>query len=136
MLIDPFLQNVIRFAERRSGRLPITLNVNGELISGLIVSEEEFVKGLALGYDQYRAELSEEQAEGSEEQTEPSEAAIEVYREMFGWEPGKAAEHLLYVHLYKPFFHQPSALSSGMQGEWWRGRLEAVDGFQFGRPST
>jgi hypothetical protein len=128
MLVDPFLQNVIRFAERVGGRLPITLNVNGRVISGLIVSEEVFVRGLAREYDQYRAEVRGEQ-------TEPSEAAIKVYREMLGWEPSEAGQLPLYIHLQEPYVHQAGG-STDVKGEWWRGRLEAVDGFQFGRPSS
>ncbi len=127
-MADEFLESVLKNVEELGGGLAITLNVNGALISGRLVTEEEYIKGLALDFDKHRSE-------GTEEPTEPSERAIDVYRGLFGWKPRETGDPIRYIHLSEPTIHQRGA-NIGVVGDWWRGRVEAVDGFQFGKPKT
>jgi hypothetical protein len=66
--VDSYLESFVRWAESRTGEIGITVAANGILVSGEIVSEDEYVQGLASTFPGTSAEGKKY----SEEATQPS----------------------------------------------------------------
>ena len=104
---DAYLQSLVQWASGEHGDVAITLAVNGVIVTGWIVSEGEYSEGLAKTW----------------------EVSTETLEDIMGRHyEAKGAPH--YFHL------RDVKVISGGGGtttvEWWRGRLEAVDGFAIG----
>ena len=105
---DAYLQSVVQWASGEQGRsVAITLAVNGALVTGWVATEAEYFEGLAKKW----------------------EVSSETLEDIMGRHyEAKGAPY--YFHL------RDVKVISGGSGtttvDWWRGRLEAVDGFAIG----
>lgn len=126
-MIDVFLESLLRTIEKVGGGLEVTLNVNGTVVSGVLMSEEEYITQQALRITRIR------QPE-EEKPTEPNEEDIVTIRRFFGWAPRNEEEPVRYVHLKDVTIHLDTA-TGNIQGDLWRGRAESIDGFLLGRPT-
>lgn len=127
---DWFLRMVVKIVTEIDIGIPITCSVGGLLVSGELVSGqqyfEDFGKDLTKGFINSGIDIGNGIAEvlkkmgdsvykntSKEEETEPSEPS--------------------YIHLKNvKFFHPAGQPIPSNQGSWWRGRLQAVDGFVLG----
>ena len=104
---DAYLQSVVRWASGEQGSVAITLAVNGALVTGWVVSEAEYFEGLAEKWGVSGETLEDITGRHYEATGAPS-----------------------YCHL------RDTKVTSGgggtTTGDWWRVRLEAVDGFAIG----
>lgn len=125
-MVDEFLQKLVRSARGTDGGLAVTLNVKGTLVSGWMVGEETYAIGMALRLDNLSSE-------DSEEATNPQDDTLHMFKILMDYE-SEDESNPLYIHIRNPTIYQ-SGVRYGMTGLWWRGTLESVDGFQFGRVS-
>jgi hypothetical protein len=104
---DAYLQSLVQWASGEQGDVAITLAVNGVVVTGWIVSEGEYSEGLAKTW----------------------EVSTETLEDIMG-RHYEATGAPLFFHL------RDAQIISGGGGtttvDWWRGRLEAVDGFAIG----
>jgi hypothetical protein len=119
--IDWFLKALVAVANKTNWEgLPITLNVNGLIISGYLVSGREFFENLFEG------------------QTEDSLPGIkEIIDDLYPDSAGKDEEEQdslpAYIHLRDARIHHPGQPPIPIdKGVYWRGCLEGVNGFCFG----
>ncbi|WP_150284214.1 gas vesicle accessory protein GvpU [Rummeliibacillus sp. TYF-LIM-RU47] len=128
MANDVFLQSLIHLTNTISGfQAGITINVNGTIISGLIIGKDEYQekliqslkesKGIApvlgQGIEESLAEVKKAKAE--EDIEEDIEEKIEEYEFI----------NLIDAHFFSP---DGNALP-GREGFLWRGKIESIDGF-------
>ena len=123
MPIDPYLQEICAQVSWDEGiRFPITLFVSGMVVSGDLVCEREYLSGLL----EMSVARSSDQA-----QRENWNNYFSTRMEAAGTQATTASPmniHLKDAHTWtqagRPLFMTPT---------WWRGNLEAVDGFVWGR---
>ena len=132
---DWFLQELVRLANDHPGgvSLPVTLCVNGLLVSGVLISGQAYFEGFA---DTLATAV-----------TNASDDARWKIREMFahygsfykktrdGDAPQVAPENRdapEFIHLVNAQFFVGSSLIPTDQKIWWRGRIAEVDGFILG----
>lgn len=127
-MTDEFLESLLGTIERIGGGLGITLNVNGVVISGVMITEEEYISETAL-------RIARGRYSGEEEPIEPSEEDLDAVRTLFNWQPRNIEDPVNYAHLRDTTIHF-GPIPGNIAGGLWRGRAEAIDGFQFGRPSS
>lgn len=113
--IDPLLLAVARLAEHGYS-LTATVTVGGAVLSGRIVSERRFLRGVR---QQFNAQVHEENMPGLDEILSLFEEASE-------------SSQRLHLHLEDAAVHDGTPLPSRTRG-FWRIRLEDVSGFSFGR---
>jgi hypothetical protein len=118
---DWLLQGLVDLSNKNGLRITITLNVGGTLISGLLISGEEYFELLAQ----------------SLEQTGVLENLVEQIRQLskivYGEESGDTQNDLpSYIHLKNTKFYN-SARGLPTDGvALWRGKINSVDGFFIG----
>ena len=104
---DAYLQSLIQWASGEQGNVAITLTVNGVIVRGWVVSEGQYFEGLAKMW----------------------EVSTETLEDIMG-RHYEATGAPFYFHL------RDAQITSGGGGtttvDWWRGHLEAVDGFAIG----
>ncbi len=101
---DAYLQSLVQWASGEQGDVAITLTVNGVIVTGWVVSEGEYSEGLAKMW----------------------EVSSETLEDIMG-RHYEATGTPLYFHL-----RDAQIISGGGETttvDWWRGRLEMVDGF-------
>jgi len=129
---DPLLLQLALFTfieYKRKIFIPVTLSVDGFLISGELVSAIEYYQGIAaLMPEDNLKKLFEEKAE--EAATKAEEISKKTQEATFN----PAAEPILQI-LYLRDAHilssTMSAVSGSGNGLWWRCRLSAVTGFNW-----
>ena len=119
---DNLLKLLVRMANK-GGSFPLTLFVNGVVVSGTLVSKhryfESFVSGLTSGFDKENAGVVRE-AFGVD-QPAPS----------FGDDDG-AGPDPEYVHLLDARVYAPGQEGMPRNGMSWRGRISQVDAISYG----
>ena len=126
---DNVLEELVRLADAYDLQVGITVYIGGTLISGLLVSGRHFFEGSALrltqakGPQQTKARLAKF-FKKQMKQTYPSsgEAAPEKT-------DGKAPVGYIHLKNARPFDAEGPYLREGV---WWRGRIDRIDGFNFG----
>jgi hypothetical protein len=140
---DWLLSILIATANRVPLSFGITLNVPGGLVSGTVVSGNEFFHGVA-------AEMSKVGEAGEELAKVMREIAVSRYpmtqlqppdeREEDDAEPeldtDPGYKGVGYIHLKDARIYSASQPIPGDRGVWWRGKLGDVAGFCFGTLST
>ncbi|WP_422097492.1 hypothetical protein [Variovorax sp.] len=124
---DPFLGLLISYIQGDTGELPITLAINGMLISGRIISSHAYFDGMA---ETIAASLF-----GNDES--PTRA---VLVESISSLPGdrndpeiKEVDSLHFIHLRNVRFMDAAGQMLNLNGApLWRGRLTEVAGWSFG----
>ncbi len=137
---DWWLAQLVGLVNRAPLSFGITINVSGALVSGTLVGGKEYFEGVSKMVsdafpveDELRdlmrqllvmpARLYETPDEDEIKEAGPTEENQEPSRPSF-------------IHLKDARFWSPSRPTpfSQQRGIWWRGRLQAVDGFIFGEP--
>jgi hypothetical protein len=132
--VDWFLQMWVRWANEANakGLAGVTLIVGGTLVSGVLVGVRRYFEGIAdvlaaampdeedKAVRQWFADLGEQHKADEPEPSTPEEFEE---RELAG-------PH--YIHLRDAHIFQADRPLPTGEGVWWRGRLEAVEGFMFG----
>ena len=146
--VDWFLQTLVGLANSWNLIIGITLNVGGTLISGDLVSGrgyfEDFAKNFVDGFVAGVKGVDPETVsamEGSLKKLADMYPDRTVEKKKEEEEAEEEALHTTdrptYIHLRDArIYHPAGAPIPANQGVWWRGRLEAVDGFFLGRIFT
>jgi hypothetical protein len=114
---DWFLTSLVEFVNNRGSELPITLQVGGFLVSGLLVSYEKYFESVGLDFAKlFGAEnMPKSRANGEASEQQPPSFI-----------------HLREAHI----FHSASQPIPASTSVWWRGRISEVSGFFLGVLST
>ncbi|MHB8857399.1 MAG: gas vesicle accessory protein GvpU [Bellilinea sp.] len=126
---DWFLQLLVDTCNHSEFSISITLNVGGVLVSGELIGGEKYFAGFAS--DLKEAGLSIEIVD-----------SFNKLGDIYG-KQGEQVEHdkstqpPQYIHLKNARIFHPGGNPIPMnRGVWWRGRLEAIDGFILGSLSV
>jgi hypothetical protein len=123
---------LVRRANTGGLSLGLTLCVGGVLVSGALIGGREYFEGFA---DDVATAVADPTIAGKVREFFRSPAAM--YRQEEG-RAGEAidpemAEPLSYIHLKRPRFLTANGKPiPGKNGNYWRGKLSAVDGFVLG----
>jgi hypothetical protein len=124
--VDRLLALLVSCADEAGIEIGITLNVNGLMISGNIVSRTTFLEGTAQAIarggspSNTRSGLQDIFTNAAEESRHIIESS------------GVVGTTPLFIHLKNAIFFPSKTSISSAQGYWWRGRLTSVDGFFLG----
>lgn len=119
---DPLLKTILATVNKENITVKITLNVEGMIISGILVSSKEYCEGLA--------RQIEETSDRTQADNLPKNL-LSVFNQYIIQE--KQALTQSYIHLKDARFHYASQdIAPIDQGVWWRGKLSSVDGFTLG----
>lgn len=122
---DWFLRFLVDMCNNSETFISITLNVGGVLVSGELAGGEKYFAGFtkdlkAAGLPIEFADLFNEFGDIYKTQSEQKEQ-------------GESTPPPEYIHLKNArIFHPGGGPIPGNRGVWWRGRLEAIDGFILG----
>lgn len=144
--VDWFLQMLVGLANSWNLIIGITLNVGGTLISGDLVSGREyfedfaknFVDGFAAGVKGVDPETVSAMEVSLKKLADMyPDRTVEKKKEEEEEEALRTTDRPTYIHLRDArIYHPAGAPIPANQGVWWRGRLEAVDGFILSRIFT
>ncbi len=141
---DFFLGFLTSLAEGEDGfNVPITLNVGGVIVSGELISEDEYFAGLSQLFTDHEGEVPEGATTWKEVfRSLPSlfdSFAMEQLDD--GADPQETQEmreslREPYVHLRNTQVWTAEERFFGFEGAFWRGKLSSIDGFWFGQAAT
>ena len=125
---DVVLAELARLADSSDLQVGLTVYIGGTVVSGMLVSGREYFEGSALrlqsaeGPPEAQATL-EHFFRAQMEQAYPSSGSASTN--------GEEVAPVGYLHLRgaRPFDANGPYLSEGV---WWRGRIDKIDGFNFG----
>ena len=125
---DVLLSELVRLADDQGLEVGITVYIGGTVISGMLVSGQEFLEASALrlqsveGPPETKATLEHFFRSQRDQQYASSGAASTE---------GEDVPSVGYLHLRgaRPFDAKGPYLEEGV---WWRGRIDQIDGFNFG----
>lgn len=129
---DFFLQWLVFTAESTGFGYPVTLNVKGTLITGFVTSKKKFRDNLLTQMKNALKQLPEDQGEIMiKNHISPVE---NILNEDKNNELPELTE-IKYIHLDKAQIYSPGAkpIPGKSDGIFWRGRLDSIDGFFFGK---
>jgi hypothetical protein len=146
---DWWLAFLVGFVNRTPLSFTITLNVSGLLVSGTVVGGKEYFEGVAEVVSQ--GFPTEENLQGLIRQLIAAPAEIYVTHDKSGSKSSTTDEQQPaavdasaeddeqspgFIHLKDARFWSPAGPLpfSQQRGIWWRGRIQAIDGFIFGEP--
>ena len=117
---DWFLAALVRLANESDMELGVTLSTGGVLVSGVLVSGRRYFAHMR---EAFRTFTISEEPSGSE-------AAEAIFRQAGAEDSAPPLRHL---HLRGARFFAPGQVAIPAEpGMWWRGRLDAVDGWGLG----
>ena len=125
---DVVLTELVRLADEQGLEVGITVYIGGTVVSGMLVSGQEFLEASALrlrsveGPPETKATLEHFFRSQRDQQYASSGAASTE---------GEDVPPVGYLHLRgaRPFDANGPYLQEGV---WWRGRIDQIDGFNFG----
>jgi len=135
--IDPLLQTVVSLVNETGLGIDVMLSVKGISISGKIIKRDEYydrliaimgnpAAGLRTGTDERIAKMV----------AEHFSSLLNIFKDL-GNKPDESGDkilptliHLADVNMINPVTGQPIPLL----GALWRGKMDSVDGFIFGKP--
>jgi hypothetical protein len=138
--VDWFLQSLVLRANLGTS-LAIVLNVGGLIIVGDLVSEKNYLDEVATPLEKRidQAMLVAVESKFGEEGRQVIEAHIrerdeaDKQQQETAHEETDISRYPQFIHLKNARFHHHNVKPIPVnQGVWWRGRLEAVDGFFIG----
>lgn len=128
--VDNVLQVFSYLANQSGLGIPITLNVSGLLVSGLIISRDEYMKGIANTIRKGVSMWPEDDKNFVEDQLLKSMEEPLDEEKM-----PKLVDDVRYIHLKgaRVFSVGGKPIPSSGDGFLWRGRINSVDGFSIGQ---
>jgi hypothetical protein len=123
---DWFLGLLVNLANRADFDLTITLTVGGLLISGRVIGASRFFREVSEFVKQKAAGISTEVREALFD--EPAQ----VYEKERDAEDRDDRPSPRYIHLRDARVYDAAGNRVPRDATWWRGRLDAVDGFMIG----
>ena len=125
---DVVLSELVRLADEQGLEVGITVYIGGTVVSGMLVSGQEYLEASALRL---------QSAEGPPETKAALDRFFRAQRDQQYASSGAASTEgedpppVGYLHLRgaRPFDAKGPYLEEGV---WWRGRIDRIDGFNFG----
>ncbi|WP_421851711.1 gas vesicle accessory protein GvpU [Marinomonas sp.] len=126
---DWYLQQLVDMINGKEYELPITLFVNGLIVSGQLTSGHNYFEGLGEQLTEFFG--------GPSDDTSKAVALLTAPADMYTNDDEDEEKPLpQYIHLNKARVFTPGQQPIPSEGSWWRGRLSSVDGFHFGSLSA
>ena len=125
---DHFLQAIIRSVNGQEKTVPITILVDGFLITGDLVSGHKYFKHTLEYFPPSTKPVTEQ------DQSEyVLDVLIDVEQENYLQRKGNVSMTTSYIHLINAKFQNSSGVSiTGIKGVTWRGMIDKVSGFYLG----
>lgn len=128
---DWMLRYLVNLANQQGLQMGITLQVDGMLVSGILVGGQTYFEGITQN-------ISE--AMGASEETKSIPELFQRINKAVQTEAGadKPMPPPAYIHLKNTYFFNTAndtPIPNG-EGVWWRGKLAQVSGFFFGNLSA
>lgn len=119
--IDPLLASYLRLVTEHNAGIDVTITANGAVLTGVLVSEDEWLKGLQEEIKR-TFNLSDEDTndDGTTEQDEESEEEPEIFLHLKDGLPLAGGMHI-----------HPNA-----SGGWWRIRARDVSAWCLGKTTS
>lgn len=118
--VDPLLQWLVDVTNRSNKSFVITLTVGGNLVSGVLISLDEYL-------DEWAAQIST--------QISHQDSALTVKDKVLSWKVDETQEQpaaqLIHLKDAEVFTSNGKPIAPG--GVLWRGKISSVDGFNLGR---
>ncbi|WP_196482435.1 gas vesicle accessory protein GvpU [Burkholderia pseudomultivorans] len=127
---DWFLQSLVSIVNRTPGTFGITLNVDGQLISGQLVGGKQYFEGFA---DAFAGALND--VDGAEGVRSFLASHGNIYSDEDDAPNDIPPPQFIHVKGAR-FFSNSGNPIPGNGGVWWRGRISEVDGFCLGELSA
>jgi len=138
---DWALQMIVGFCDLSSVEIPITLNVGGAYVSGYITRSDSFFDGVIS-----ELETANYQGPSPADVKELMKTVFTSLRDLVTAEVDEEGARKRrprqyrgrYIHLRAARFFSASGVQNPFpalpKGTWWRGKIDAVDGFFIGMP--
>lgn len=133
--IDPLLQTVVSIANKTGLGIPVMLSVKGMFISGDIIKRDEY-------YDRLIAVMGDPDAvmktgtdkEISKMIAELFSSRLNLFKDL-GNEPDESGETIpsSMIHLANVQILDTTGRPIPLSGALWRGKMDSVDGYIFGK---
>jgi hypothetical protein len=129
---DWLLAALVNGVNKTGGGLGLTLWVGGTIVSGTVASIADYFEGLAADFASAKGEGAPSMRTLFEKLGAQSREAFEEARSKKDDDDDDVL-HVRYIHLSGAHTFSPGgdAIPTG-NGVWWRGRLDAIDGWCFG----
>jgi hypothetical protein len=125
--IDWYLQKLVSLANEAGLEMGLTLLVGGNIVSGTLISGKKY-------FETFAAEFS---AAWPGEDKETIRTSFASYTSIYDHaERQEEAPPPQYIHLQNTKFHSASGNIPSSGGVLWRGRINAVSGFNLGSLSS
>ncbi|HDS1723632.1 gas vesicle protein [Pseudomonas alloputida] len=120
--VDPLLQWLVNQANRGAPQQAVTLTVGGNLISGFLVS-----------YEQYLAQVGMQISSSYNEANGSAGKVREYFSQLAPNLDEKDLPPVQFVHLVSAEIYSNSGAPILIGGSLWRGKISSVDGFSLGK---
>ena len=125
---DAIILMLLNLVEEDGIELAVTLNVNGVVISGLLIGASAYYEGIT--------ESSKSLHDGTMSKifSKKFSDLKEAYTKQKQEEAEKEEEEnsLTFIHLKNAtYLNSEGQASSSINNSWWRGRISSLDGFSF-----
>lgn len=128
--LDVYLQELVNMINGTTVEFPITIYVNGAILSGHLTSGHNYFDGLK---EQYRIFFNS--LDKDNQKIEPLLDDLTAARQNYlvDTETKYNMPLPVYIHLRDAKCFTPGQRPMTDEGLWWRGKLSSVDGFHFGK---
>ncbi len=123
---DWFLQTLVATANRKGGSMGVTLLVGGTIVSGTIVSHEDYFENLGDEVEQGF------KAAGGEAVSELADIFRNIGHDLEKRLAEAPPTNPAFIHLRDALIILPNKALPENRRVWWRGRISQVDGFLLG----
>lgn len=113
---DVFLQTLVSMNNSKCTEMPVTLIVGGSIVSGVLIDVKQYFESIG-------KQLS------TDEETQKAVAKYSDLDTEKNWPPQ-------YIHLKNARFLSSTGMVPANEGVLWRGKVNAVSGFTFGKFSS
>ena len=121
---DEYLRELVRLVSGTESSFPVTLYMNGLVISGQIVSGHRYFEELR---DQYAIYFGD--SENSKKTIDYLTSPGKIYLDS---DENKSMPPIRYIHLQNARVMSNGNKPMPAEGVWWRGRISSIDAFNFG----
>lgn len=120
---DWYLQRLISMVNGTEIEFPITLYVDGTIVTGYLVSGHKYFDGLGMQLSGFFGDV---------EDAERAIAGLIEPREIYLADKDSITRPPDFVHIREARVVTPGQSPIPSEGVWWRGRVASVSGFNFG----
>lgn len=128
--IDEYLQELVNIITGTEIEFPVTIYINGAILSGYLTSGHNYFEGIKEQYRIYFQSISDD-SESIDKILDELTSLKQNY--LVDAETKYSLPLPIYIHMRDAKCFTPGQKPMTDEGQWWRGKLSSVDGFHLGR---